>query len=290
MTKRSSRLRQIIRGDNLTPLANAYDALSAKLVERAGFSALHVGGYNISASLLGLPDVGYMTMTEMLGVVRRIAETVDIPVVADGDDGYGNHLNVGRLIRELEAAGVAGVHIEDQVFPKRCGHMEGKRLVPTAAMVSKIKAAVDARTNPNVVLIARTDAIAVTGFSSALDRAAAYVEAGADVIFVEAPTTEDEVAAIPRSINAPTLFNWAYGGKSPMLSFERIAEHGYRLVIFPDTLFAVATALSELYASLKSTGTIAAYAERTKMMDFDAFNQLLDLDRVAVLDRRFGDQ
>ena len=249
-----------------------------------------MGGYNISASLLGLPDVGYMTMTEMLGVVRRIAETVDIPVVADGDDGYGNHLNVGRLIRELEAAGVAGVHIEDQVFPKRCGHMEGKRLVLTAAMVSKIKAAVDARTDPNVVLIARTDAIAVTGFSSALDRAAAYVEAGADVIFVEAPTTEDEVAAIPRSINAPTLFNWAYGGKSPMLSFERIAEHGYRLVIFPDTLFAVATALSELYASLKSTGTIAAYAERTKMMDFDAFNQLLDLDRVAVLDRRFGDQ
>lgn len=288
MSAHSTKLREIISRNTLTPIANAYDALSAKLVERSGFEAIHVGGYNISASLLGLPDVGLMTMSEMVSTMRHIVDTVDIPVIADGDDGYGNHLNVGRLIRELERSRVAGVHIEDQVFPKRCGHMEGKRLIPTAAMVNKIKAAVDARTDEDFVLIARTDAIAVEGFDGALERANAYVDAGADVIFVEAPTTLEQCRAIPGNVNAPTLFNWAYGGKSPELSFDQIAQCGYRLAIFPDTLFAVASALEDFYGSLKRTGTIAEYAQRSGMMNFNAFNALIGLDEVAALDRRFG--
>jgi 2-methylisocitrate lyase-like PEP mutase family enzyme len=289
MVPHPPRLREIINRNTLTPLANAYDALSAKLVERAGFEAVHVGGYNVAASLLGLPDVGYMTMSEMVMALRHIVDSVDIPVVADGDDGYGNHLNTGRLIRELERSRVAGVHIEDQVFPKRCGHMEGKRLIPSAAMVNKIKAALDARVDESFVLVARTDAIAVEGFAAALDRAGSYVEAGADVIFVEAPTTLEQCRVIPRSVSAPTLFNWAYGGKSPELSLDEITDCGFRLAIFPDTLFAVASALEDFYGSLKRTGTIAEYAQRSGMMNFGAFNALIGLDKVAALDRRFGD-
>jgi 2-methylisocitrate lyase-like PEP mutase family enzyme len=288
MSRQSREFREIINRNALTPVANAYDALSAKLVERAGFEAIHVGGYNISASLLGLPDVGLMTMSEMLGTVRHIVDTVGIPVIADGDDGYGNHLNIARLIRELERSQVAAVHIEDQVFPKRCGHMEGKRLISTAAMANKIKAAVDARADESFTLIARTDAIAVEGFAAALDRAGSYVEAGADVIFIEAPTTREQCREIPRGVDAPTLFNWAYGGKSPELGFDEIAACGFRLTIFPDTLFAVASALTDFYGSLKRTGTIAEYAQRSSMMNFNAFNTLIGLDEVAALDRRFG--
>ncbi len=279
-------LRQLIERDGLLPLAGVYDALSARLAERAGLPAVYVSGYCVSASLLGQPDVGLLTMPEQVAVARTIAGRVDVPVIADGDDGYGNHLNAARLVRDLERAGVAGVQIEDQVSPKRCGHMAGKRIVPLPQMIAKIKAALDARTDADFVLIARTDAVAVNGFDDALERAVAFQEAGADAVFVEAPETMEQVARVPQALRAPTVFNWAFGGKSPTPSTAEIAALGYRILLLPDVVFCVAHALGELYAAVKRDGTYAACADR--MVDFNAFNDIIGLEDVASLDRKFG--
>ncbi|MBT3627596.1 MAG: oxaloacetate decarboxylase [Rhodospirillaceae bacterium] len=287
MSKVTKKLRGLIERDGLVPIVGAYDALSARLVERAGFKVMHVGGYNLSASHLGLPDVGYLTLSETVDLAGRIAANTSLPVIADGDDGYGNHLNIGRLIRELERAGLAGVHIEDQVFPKRCGHMAGKRLVAADAFVQKIKAAVDARHDSDFTIIARTDAIAVEGFEQAIERANLYAEAGADVVFVEAPEDEDQAAAVPGAVTRPALYNWCYGGKSPLLPAERVANMGYKFILFTDALYAVSKCLIELYDEIKKNGTYLGYAER--MLPFDAFNELLDLDKVAALDDKYRD-
>ncbi|MBT7292615.1 MAG: oxaloacetate decarboxylase [Rhodospirillaceae bacterium] len=287
MSKVTKKLRGLIERDGLVPIVGAYDALSARLVERAGFKVMHVGGYNLSASHLGLPDVGYLTLSETVDLAGRIAANTSLPVIADGDDGYGNHLNIGRLIRELERAGLAGVHIEDQVFPKRCGHMAGKRLVAANAFVQKIKAAVDARHDSDFTIIARTDAIAVEGFEQAIERANLYAEVGADVVFVEAPEDEDQAAAVPGAVTRPALYNWCYGGKSPLLPAERVANMGYKFILFTDALYAVSKCLIELYDEIKKNGTYLGYAER--MLPFDAFNELLDLDKVAALDDKYRD-
>ncbi len=286
MSNVTKKLRALIAGDGLVPIVGAYDALSARLVERAGFEIMHVGGYNLSASHLGLPDVGYLTLSETVDLAGRIAANTALPVIADGDDGYGNHLNTGRLIFELERAGLAGVHIEDQVFPKRCGHMAGKRLVAPAAFEQKIKAAVDARRDGDFTIIARTDAIAVEGFEKAIERAHLYADAVADVVFVEAPESEDQAARVPNAVTRPALYNWCYGGKSPLLSAEHIAAMGYKFVLFTDALYAVSKTLIELYDEIKRTGTYLGYAER--MLPFDEFNQLMDLDRIAALDEKYG--
>ena len=286
MSEITKKLRSLIARDGLVPIVGAYDALSARLVERAGFEVMHVGGYNLSASHLGLPDVGYLTLSETVDLTGRIAANTNLPVIADGDDGYGNHLNVGRLIVELERAGLAGVHIEDQVFPKRCGHMAGKRLVPAEKFVEKIKAAVDARQDGDFTIIARTDAIAVEGFEQAIERANLYGEAGADVVFVEAPEDEDQAAAVPGAVARPALYNWCYGGKSPLLPAEQVASMGYKFILFTDALYAVSKCLIELYDEIKQNGTYLGYGER--MLPFDAFNELMDLDRVAALDDKYG--
>ena len=287
MTNVTKKLRGLIAEDGLVPIVGAYDALSARLVERAGFEVMHVGGYNLSASHLGLPDVGYLTLSETVDLAGRIAANTNLPVIADGDDGYGNHLNVGRLISELERAGLAGVHIEDQVFPKRCGHMAGKRLVPAETFVQKIKAAVDARRDGDFVIIARTDAIAVEGFEQAIERANLYGDAGADVVFVEAPETEAQAAAVPGAVSCPALYNWCYGGKSPLLPAAEVAAMGYKFILFTDALYAVSKTLIELYGEIKRSGTYLGYAER--MLPFDEFNELLDLEKVAALDEKYGD-
>ncbi len=286
MSNVRKRLRTLIARDGLVPIVGAYDALSARLVERAGFEILHVGGYNLSASHLGLPDVGYLTLSETVDLAGRIAANTQLPVIADGDDGYGNHLNVGRLIGELERAGLAGVHIEDQVFPKRCGHMAGKRLVPAEAFEQKIKAAVDARRDGDFVIIARTDAIAVESFEQAIERANLYAGAGADVVFVEAPESEDQAAAVPDAVARPAHYNWCYGGKSPLLPAERVAAMGYKFILFTDALYAVSKTLIELYDEIKQSGTYLGYGER--MLAFDEFNELMDLKKVAALDEKYG--
>ncbi|HUY61884.1 MAG TPA: isocitrate lyase/PEP mutase family protein, partial [Candidatus Dormibacteraeota bacterium] len=237
------RLRELLARPAPVLAPGAYDALSARLVEEAGFPAVYMTGFGTAASYLGRPDVGLVTMSEMVDNARRIVQAVATPVIADADTGYGNPINVVRTVRAYEAAGVAGLHLEDQVAPKKCGHMAGKQVIPAAEMVEKIRAAVAARTDPDLVLIARTDARAVEGLDAALDRARRYRDAGADVLFVEAPQSADEIAAVAAAFpDTPLLFNWAEGGKTPPVSLDRLRELGYRIVIFPISTLLAATA------------------------------------------------
>ena len=207
------------------------------------------------------------------------------PLLADGDDGYGNYLNVIRMVREMERAGANAIHMEDQVLPKKCGHMEGKRIVPVADFVAKVRAFVDTRGSEDFLLFARTDALAVGGFQEAVDRANAYLEAGADVIFVEAPTTMEQVERLPQLIPAPLLYNWVWKGKSPLVPREELQRLGYRFYLQADVLYAVAYALRHYYSELKTTGTYGSAAER--MISFDAFNALIGLDEIAAAERRY---
>jgi 2-methylisocitrate lyase-like PEP mutase family enzyme len=283
--RRAARLRALLDSGRAVPIVGAYDALTARLVERAGFPAVYVGGYALSATQLGLPDVGLLTMTEMLDSVRRICAATDLPVIADGDTGYGNHVNTDRLVRELQRAGAAGVHLEDQAFPKRCGHMDGKRLDSVQAMADKVAAAAAARTDPDFLIVARTDAIAVEGFEAALERAERFRQAGADVLFVEAPVSNEQIAEIPRRLRAPAWFNASWDGKSPLPKLAELDALGYRLVVYPDTVFAATRAVMKLLESIRDTG---GYGDADALAGFAEFNELAGLSRVAQLDRLYG--
>ncbi len=266
----------------------AFDPLAARLVEEAGFPAVYMTGFGTSAALLGRPDVGLLSMTEMVGNAARIADCVDIPVIADADTGYGNPLNVIRTIAAYEAAGVAAVHIEDQVAPKKCGHMEGKQVIPAGEMAQKIRAAVDARTQPEFMIIARTDARAVEGLAAALDRARQYRQAGADALFIEALTSEQEAAAAADAFpDVPLLFNWAEGGKTPPLSLDRLCELGYRIVIFPiSTLLAATAAMRRILREIAQAGTpVAALPE---LPSFGEFCDFIGLPDVRAAEQRYA--
>jgi carboxyvinyl-carboxyphosphonate phosphorylmutase len=234
-----------------------YDALGARLIEEAGFSAAYMTGFGSAASRLGRPDVGLMSMTEMVDNARRIVEAVDIAVVADADTGYGNSINVIRTVREYESAGVAAIHLEDQVMPKKCGHMEGKQVVGAEEMAAKIAAAVAARRSPDFLIIARTDARAVEGLDGALARARRYREAGADALFVEAPQSIEEIEAVAQAFpDVPLLFNYAEGGKTPAVTHAFLRELGFKLVIFPLSVLLAATgAIRAALAQIKADGT-----------------------------------
>src|SRR3954447_20907376 len=264
----------------------AYDGLSARLVERAGFPAVYMTGFGASASLLGRPDVGLLSFAEMAGHARRLVQAVEVPVIADADDGYGNPLNVMRTVSEYEAAGVAALHIEDQVAPKRCGHMDGKDVIDAAEMVEKVRAAVEARRAPDLVIIARTDARAVEGLDAALERARRYRDAGAGMLFVEAPESEEEVAAVAAAFpDTPLLFNWVDGGKTPALGLERLRELGFRLVIYPLSAPLVASrAIGEALAHLREAGTPAAL----ELPAFDEFTGMIGLPELRDLEARFA--
>lgn len=263
-----------------------YDALSAKIADRYGFDWLHVGGYNVSGSRLGQPDVGLLTMTEALEVVRRVVDSTTRPVLVDGDDGYGNHLNVIRLVREVEGAGACGIHLEDQVFPKRCGHMAGKRLVTAESFEAKIKAFVDTRRSHDFLLFARTDAIAVEGFEAAVERGNRYREAGADVVFVEAPVNREQAEKLPAMIDAPLLYNWVFKGLSPLIPREELEAMGYSYYLQADVLYAVSHALQAYFGELARTGGYGAAEGR--MLSFDAFNQIVGLEEMSAVDRRYS--
>ena len=284
-------LRSLLAGPEPILAPGAYDALSARLVEEAGFPAVYMTGFGSSASLLGRPDAGLLTLSEMVNNAARIVEAVELPVIADADTGYGNALNVIRTVAGYERAGVSAIHIEDQVAPKRCGHMEGKRVVSAAEMVEKIHAAVEARRSPEFLIIARTDARAVEGLEAALRRARAYREAGADVLFVEAPQTDDEVAAVARAFPGVTLlFNWLEGGgKSPPVPLARLRELGFRIIIFPlGALLAAAKAVRGLLATIRREGTPASASGN--MLSFQEFNRLVGLDEIRDLERRYGEK
>ena len=273
-------LRELLAGPEPVLAPGAYDALSARLVERAGFPAVYMTGFGASASLLGRPDVGLLSFDEMAGHARRLAQAVSVPLIADADDGYGNPLNVMRTVREYAAAGVAALHIEDQVAPKRCGHMEGKEVIDAAEMVEKVRAAVEARGDGELLIIARTDARAVEGFDSALERARRYREAGADALFVEAPETEQEIEAVAAAFpDVPLVFNWVDGGKTPQLALDRIRELGFALVIYPvTTLFATARAVADVLDRLGEHD----------VPSFDAFTDMIGLPEMRALEARFA--
>ena len=265
----------------------AFDPLAARLVEEAGFAAVYMTGFGTSAALLGRPDVGLLTMTEMADSAGRIAACVDIPLIADADTGYGNPLNVIRTVGAYEAAGVAGLHIEDQVAPKKCGHMEGKLVIGADEMAQKVRAAVDARTDPDFVIIARTDARAVEGLDSALDRARRYRDAGADVLFIEALVSEAEIEAAAAAFpDVPLLFNWAEGGKTPPVSLDRLTELGYRIVIFPiGTLLAATAAMRRILKEIAAAGTPASLLG--ELPTFGEFTDFIGLPEVRGIEQRY---
>lgn len=278
------RLRELLAGDEPVVAPGAYDALSARLAEEAGFPAVYMTGFGVTASLIGRPDVGLLTMTEMVDTARRLTGAVDLPVLADADTGYGNALNVIRTVREYESAGVAGIHLEDQVAPKRCGHLEGKQVVPVETAVAKIEAAVAARRNPDFVLIARTDARAVEGVGAAIERARRYRDAGADALFVEALQTDEEIERVAGEFAGfPLLFNWAEGGKTPPTDLARLRELGFRLVICPiSALLAATRAVREVYAQIAKDGTpLNAVAGLPKFGEFTEFAGLGEVTEIG---------
>ena len=251
--KKTMGLRELIRSPEILVAPGAYDAFSAKLIEAAGFDAVYMTGFGTAAGIFGLPDIGLLTMTEMLENARRIADSVGVPVIADADTGYGNHLNVIRTVEEYEKAGVAGIQIEDQVSPKRCGHMEGQKIVPIPDMVAKLRAAVEARRNEDTMIIARTDAISATGFDEAIERGNIYRDAGADLLFIEAPRTQEQLERIPKLINGPVLVNIA--PKTPFMHVKKYEAFGYAMAIYPAiTLTAAYRSIKEKVKALKDHG------------------------------------
>jgi 2,3-dimethylmalate lyase len=284
----AARLRALLDSGETIVAPGAFDPLSARLVEEAGFPAVYMTGFGTSAALIGRPDVGLLTMTEMAGNAGRIAACVDIPVIADADTGYGNPLNVIRTVGAYEAAGVAGIHIEDQVAPKKCGHMEGKQVIPAEEMAEKVRAAVDARAQPEFVIIARTDARAVEGLERALQRGRMYREAGADVLFIEALTSEAEAEEAVRAFpGVPLLFNWAEGGKTPPIGLDRLRELGYRIVIFPiGTLLAATGAMRRILQEIATAGTPAAALR--ELPTFAEFVDFIGLPEVREAERRYA--
>lgn len=283
-------LRELLAGEEMLLVPGCYDALGARLVEDAGFPAVYMTGFGSAASRLGRPDVGLMSLMEMVDNARRIAQAVDIPVIADADTGYGNPVNVIRTVREYEAAGVSAIHIEDQVMPKRCGHLEGKQVIAVEEAAAKINAAVSARRSREFVVIARTDARAVEGLPAALERARRYREAGADVLFVEAPQSTEEIEAVADAfVDVPLLFNYAEGGKTPPVSHEFLRSLGYRLVIFPISTLLVATAaMRDVLAQIRADGT--PIKALPSMLGLGEFLDFIGLPEIHALDRRFAVQ
>ena len=265
-----------------------YDALTAHLAERAGFSAVYVSGAAIAYTRLGRPDIGLVAMSEVADTVALIRDRVRSHLIVDADTGYGNALNVARTVRIFERAGANAIQIEDQDFPKRCGHLDNKALVPAQEMVGKIKAALDARQSRETLVIARSDAIAVEGFEQAMARAMSYREAGADVLFVEAPKTRDELKRIPPALKeVPVMANMVEGGKTPSLNAADLQALGFSLVIFPGAIVrAVAHTAGEFYACLAANGTSEPF--RNRMYDFDGLNDVIGTPAMIKLGKQYG--
>jgi 2-methylisocitrate lyase-like PEP mutase family enzyme len=281
----TSTLRRMIAGGDIVVAPGVFDGLSARLAARAGFRAVYATGGGIARSM-GYPDLGLLGLTEVVDHLRPIIEHAGVPVIADADTGYGNALSARRTVREFERAGVAALHLEDQTFPKRCGHYDDKSVVPVGEMVQKLRAVRDAATDPDLVLIARTDALAVEGFEAAIERGHAYAEAGADMIFVEAPTTEAEIEAVAKRLRHPLLINMFQGGKTPLVALDRLARWGYRVVIIPSDLQrASIRAMEDVLAAIKRDGNSAAMIDR--MASFQEREAVVDTPGLLALDRRF---
>ena len=277
-------LRDLIAPGQLLVAPGVFDMISARVADRMGFGALYMTGYGTVASSLGLPDAGMASYTEMVGRVAAIAGGTATPLIADADTGFGGLLNVDRTVRGYEAAGAAGIQIEDQVFPKKCGHTLGREVVPAEDMVRKIRVAVEARRNPDFLIIARTDARTTHGLDEALRRAEAYDRAGADIIFVESPESEAEMAKICATFDKPCMANMVEGGRTPVPSYAALKQIGYRFAIFPATGFlAVAQALTHAYGALRQTGSSAGSG--LDLFPFPEMHKLMGFERVWEFDK-----
>ena len=282
--RRTTRFRQLLDRPEILPLPGAHDALSTRLIEMAGFEALTAGGYSAHATLLGAPDIAQLGLAEMADHYARLCDATALPLLADADTGYGSSIHAARAVRAYERAGVAALFIEDQVAPKRCGHMDGKRVVPVTEMIAKVKAAVDARQDQDLVIMARTDARAIEGLEAAIERAQLYREAGADLIFVEAPLTADEMARICSEIPAPCMANHVEGGKTPLLSAAQLEDIGYACVAYPvAATYTVAHALRKLYTTLRETGETASLT--SEMLSFAGFHDIVGLPALREKER-----
>ena len=285
--RNTTKFRQLLREPGIIMAPGAYDCITAKLIETAGFPAVYMTGAGTSVARLGYPDLALATMTEMLDNAGSIADAVDVPVIADADTGYGGVLNVRRTVRQYERSGVAALHIEDQDFPKRCGHLDDKRVIPVSDMVQKILAAVDARTDDDFTIIVRTDALAVTGWDDSMRRCEEYVKAGADVLFVEALRTPDEVERAGRALDVPLLYNYVETGKSPLLPAAELERLGFKIVIFPaSALLSAVQAVRQLLAELKEKGTTAHLVENMTSLR-DCF-EAVGLSEMLADDARFA--
>lgn len=283
---RNARLKARLDSGELTIAPGIYDGISARMADSMGFDALYMTGYGIAASHLALPDAGLATYTQMVERVRTFAERTSTPLIADGDTGYGGALNVQHTVRGYEAAGASAIQLEDQEFPKKCGHTVGRRVIPLEEAIVKIRVAVDTRDDPNFLVIARTDARTAHGLDEALRRADAFAEAGADVLFVESPESEEEMATICERFDLPLLANMVEGGRTPVLPAERLQELGFAIAIYPATGFlATAAALSAAYSTLKSVGTTTK--SDLPLYDFEKMNNVVGFDDVWEFDRKY---
>jgi len=286
--KTTTTLRQLLRQPGIIVAPGAYDCLTAKLIEREGFPVVYMTGAGTAVTRVGKPDLGFASLTEMLANASAIASTINVPLIADADTGYGGALNVYRTIQEYEKAGVAALHIEDQAFPKRCGHLDGKEVVPLADMVVKLRAAGEARTDEDFVIIARTDALAVTGLDDTLRRCVAYAEAGADVLFVEALRTQEEIDRVRREVDVPLLYNFVEHGKSPLLPVSQLEALGFKIVIFPGSLMlSVYTLAQRILREIRQHGTTASLLGEMGSV-VDLFN-LMGMQEALALDAKWNE-
>ena len=285
MTK-AEQIRAHLQAGRVLVMPGVYDALSARLATRAGFEVIFISGYSVAATALGEPDFGLLTQTEVVAAARAVCRATPLPVIVDADTGYGNAVNVVRTVRELAAAGAAGIFLEDQVWPKRCGHMRGKRVIPLEEQLQKLRAAIDARAEHDLFIVARTDARAAVNLEEAIRRGRAFRETGADAVFIEAPESVDELRAVAQAVPGPLVANMIEKGVTPVQTPEQLRALGYRLIVWPLAgLFASARALADAYGTLRKSGTSAAMQDR--QMDFTEFNEVIGVEEKYALDARY---
>ena len=280
-------LRSMLKSKKPLVIPGVYDALGAKIAQKVGFDAMFQTGYGTSATLFGMPDYGFIGSTETVDNARRICRAVSVPVIIDADTGYGNALSVWKLVKELESAGAGGIFLEDQKWPKRCGHMQGKEIISQEEYTEKLSAAIDARENKDFIIVARTDARATEGLDDAIQRGKQNKKTGADAIFVEAPRSLDEMKKIGKEINAPLVANMIEGGATPLSSAEILNKMGFKIILYPlSVLYANTFATMNILKELKKTGSTSKYEQ--KLVNFDQFNDLVELPKFTKMEKKYG--
>ena len=280
-------LKKMLKSNKPIVIPGVYDAIGAKIAEKVGFEAMFQTGYGTSATLFGMPDYGFIGATETVDNARRICRSVSVPVIVDSDTGYGNALSVWKLVQELEAAGASGIFLEDQRWPKRCGHMQGKEVITQEEYTEKLGAAIDARQNKDFIIVARTDARATEGLDGAIERGLQNKKTGADAVFIEAPKSIDEMKQIGKSIKAPLVANMIEGGATPLSSADALHKMGFNIILYPlSVLFANTFATMNILKELKKTGTTAKFKQ--KVVNFDQFNDLVELPKFRKLEKKYG--